>query len=112
MTRRTRKPTGSPTESSDLSESDSLRLLESDRRKLSLDVLARRTAPVELTDLAAGVAAREDDLEAADERTVDRVAVTLHHVHLPVMAELGVVDYDPDANRVESCTRRFDARLE
>jgi hypothetical protein len=40
----------------------------------------------------------------ADERskdvTVERVAVTLHHVHLPKMDDVSVVDYDPDESLV------------
>jgi hypothetical protein len=28
------------------------------------------------------------------------VAVSLHHVHLPVLEDVGVLDYDPDSHRV------------
>lgn len=30
----------------------------------------------------------------------DRIALRLHHVHLPKLAETGVIDYDPNERRV------------
>lgn len=87
-----------------LSEDERNRLLASERRRVTLDVLADRTAPVSLRDLAAAVAAHEADVRTDDE-AVERVAITLHHVHLPKLAALGVVDYDADEARVESGPR-------
>lgn len=84
----------------DLSESDRYRLLASARRRATLEVVANRPTPVELDDLARAVATREDDA-ATTEEAVRRVAVALHHNHLPRMADMGVVDYDPERQRVE-----------
>jgi hypothetical protein len=42
-------------------------------------------------------------VKAADEEFVERVKISLHHNHLPKMADLGVVEYDPDATRIDSC---------
>lgn len=86
-----------------LPESERHRVLASERRRLILDVLAERSTPVDLADLAAAVATRESDGETDGD--VDRVALTLHHVHLPKMAAHGVVGYDPDAGRIESSPR-------
>ncbi|WP_218012003.1 hypothetical protein [Natrinema sp. CBA1119] len=72
-------------------------------RRMALDILTNTTTPVDLKDLAAMIAARENDVEVADEETAERVAFFLHHSHLPKMADLGVIDYNPDASRVESC---------
>lgn len=84
----------------DLTASDRFRLLAADRRRLTLDVLEGNTSPVDLDELAAGIAAREDGIGAC-ESAVERVAVDLHHVHLPKMDDVGVVEYDPAARRVE-----------
>lgn len=92
----------------DLSESEWHRLLASKRRRLVLDVLADRTAPVDLEEVATEIAAREDDVDAADEKAIERVGFSLHHVHLPMAAEVGVIDYDRDAVRVEACPSRPD----
>lgn len=96
-------------DSDGLTESERYQLLASDRRRLTLDVLDGRTDPVDIEDLAAGIAARENGLGATDEEAIERVMIALHHSHLPKMADLGVIDYDLDANRVESCSGLLDA---
>ncbi|MDS0261065.1 hypothetical protein NDI56_16830 [Haloarcula sp. S1CR25-12] len=68
-----------------------------------LEVLAERTAPVELKVLAVAVATRENESDVFTGETLKRVASTLHHVHLPKMADFGMVDYDTNTNRIESC---------
>lgn len=149
-------------EQSDLDVSDCYRVLAVDRRRTVVDVLADRTTPVELEDLAETVATREgtgprahgdgsttpdatgsnagtpderdggtgeeypadvDDDDHADpddarsergaerepfEDAIDTTATSLHHNHLPVMDEAGLVEYDPDANRIESRSERLD----
>ncbi|ELZ27482.1 hypothetical protein C475_06170 [Halosimplex carlsbadense 2-9-1] len=84
----------------DLSADERHELLAAQRRRVALAVLAERAAPTELDDLARAVAAREGEDPPAE--AVERLAVSLHHVHLPRMDELGVVDYDPSANRVDT----------
>ncbi|WP_415378963.1 hypothetical protein [Halosimplex sp. TS25] len=76
-------------------------LLADGRRRLALAELAERAAPVALGDLAEAVAAREEDDASPPVGAVERVAVSLHHVHLPRVEDHGVIDYDPAANRVE-----------
>lgn len=95
-----------------ISETDRHRLLASEQRRMALEILKGRTAPVDLEDLAAGIAGREDGADAADEEAVEHVAVQLHHAHLPKMAELGIIDYDPDTNRIKSCPVRSDLPAE
>ncbi|WP_135365431.1 DUF7344 domain-containing protein [Halosimplex halophilum] len=83
----------------DLSADERYDLLAAERRRTVLAVLTERGAPIALDDLAAAVAAREGgDPHAA----TDRFAVSLHHVHLPRMDDLDVVDYNPATNRVEA----------
>lgn len=86
-----------------LTESEYHELLAVERRRTTLDVLESSNSPVELEELAAMVAEREINVGVPDEATVERVAITLHHSHLPKMADVGVIDYDPDSSRVESC---------
>lgn len=70
-----------------------------ERRRLTLEVLANRVGPIGLEELAAAVADRAGfDGSAA----VERVALELHHDHLPRLADRGVLDYDPDRRRVEA----------
>lgn len=84
----------------ELTPNERHRLLASEQRRLAMDAVADRTAPVELADLAAEVAEREAGTETTDE-ALDRVAAALHHTHLPKMAEAGIVDYDGAANRID-----------
>ncbi|WP_265110881.1 DUF7344 domain-containing protein [Halosolutus halophilus] len=64
-----------------------------------LDVLMNSNTPVEIGELVATVAAQEKEADVANEETVERVSVTLLHVHLPMMAELGVIEVVSDPNR-------------
>lgn len=93
-----------------LTRSECCRLLASERRRTVLAVLGGRTAPVDLRDLAREISVRGDD--AMEAGTADRVAVTLHHNHLPRMDDLGLLDYDPGANRIESCPDAGDGPIE
>ena len=79
------------------------RLFRAERARVALDVLAERTTAIDLDDLATAVAECETT-DAPDENEVQRVAISLHHRHLPKMAEADVVEYDADANRVEPLT--------
>jgi hypothetical protein len=85
-----------------LTESEYHELLAVERRRTALDILASANAPVTLEELAATVAERESGPDIPDEATIERVAITLHHNHLPKMADVGAIDYDPDTPRVES----------
>lgn len=80
-----------------LTETERHRLLAAERRRVAIDVLAERSAPVELTALATAIAAREDGVDPSDDAAVERVELTLHHSHLPKLDSFGVVDYDPDS---------------
>lgn len=67
------------------------------RRQRTLDALdALDGDRIALDDLAEAVAARE-----FDDGTVHRVANALHHVHLPKLAESGVLAYDTGDRTVE-----------
>ena len=94
-----------------LTENHRHQLLSSDRRRVALEELAEQPTPVELDELAAGIAERETSGSAVDESHVERVAISLHHNHLPKMDDLGLVDYESATNRVIERQYRSDARL-
>ena len=76
------------------------RVLAVERRRATCDALAAcDEGPIPLEALADAVASRDSDVDDGD-RAADDVATTLHHVHLPLLAEAGVLAYDADANLV------------
>lgn len=85
---------------SGLTTSERHELLAAERRRVTLDILAGRVAPVDLVEVATEVVTREDGVDAGEEAT-KRVTLSLHHIHLPKMADLGVLEYDPDSHRIE-----------
>jgi len=85
----------------ELTDGERHQLLEVRRRRVTLDCLTNRSAAVPLRELAEDVADRSAAVDADDDGAVERIAVSLHHVHLPKIADAGIVDYDPEANRVD-----------
>jgi len=83
-----------------VSESDRHRLLANERRRIALDVLELGGEAVDIEELAREVATLETAGDV-DQSIIDDVALSLHHVHLPMMNDLGVVDYDATLGRVE-----------
>ena len=78
-------------------------LLADDRRRTTLAALATLGAPVEVDDIARAVAKREAEFDHRDRESLRQLVVSLHHRHLPKIDAAGLIDYDPDRNRVESC---------
>ncbi|WP_331236472.1 DUF7344 domain-containing protein [Natronorarus salvus] len=79
-------------------------LLASARRRLALDLLAETTATLDLEEFAAGIVAREGTIPA-DSDAIERVAISLHHVHLPALADADVLEYDPERRLIEPTDR-------
>lgn len=77
-------------------------LLADERRQALIAVLASHDGPVDVNELTRAVAALEtdDDVTDAHESDLRRIRLTLHHVHLPKMADYGVISYDPDRRTV------------
>lgn len=76
--------------------------LASERRRTVLRCLQTADAPVAMADLARDVVARERDAHARDvpEEAIERVYVSLHHVHLPKLADEGYLRYDDNRTSV------------
>lgn len=87
----------SPNDQAGQSLDDVLRLLaDRTRRKLLRHLLEAEPAPVAVDDLVAALAGT-DAFDATDRRAL---AIDLHHVHLPRLADEGVVDWDPERGTV------------
>lgn len=84
-------------------------LLSDERRRVVLDILTDQSEPIELTALSGLVAAAEHDgdVDEVCPSTRERIAVSLHHIHLPKMDDFGVVEYDTDTQAVEPCMSRI-----
>lgn len=77
------------------------RVLSSERRRITLRVLVNSEAPLALRELAVMVAEREAVEDSVGEE-IDRVAIELHHNHLPRIAGVGLVQYDAESNHVDA----------
>ena len=77
-------------------------LLADARRRNAVAALREVDGGTTLGELAETTAARVDDVGRAAVTTDrrERIAVSLHHCHLPKLADAGVVEYDPDESRV------------
>lgn len=105
MSQTTDDPTDGDRTVADLTVDERYDLLTADRRRVALEVLSETGAPVDLDEVATEVAVRERGDDSPPNGVVERIAVSLHHVHLPRMADLGVVDYDTVSNRIEGARR-------
>lgn len=84
-------------------------LLAMDRRRLAMEILAGETPPTDLEALATELAAREREQGASDGTSLEHITATLHHAHLPKLAEIGVIDYDPQTHRIDPDTALMDS---
>jgi len=84
-----------------MTEGDVHRLLATERRRLAFDVLAERGGSMGVRELASVMVERERADASTDD--VRMVTIDLYHRHLPLMAELGAVEFDPRTERVEAC---------
>ncbi|MFB6165549.1 MAG: hypothetical protein ABEJ31_10360 [Haloarculaceae archaeon] len=72
-----------------------LECLASERRRAVLAVLREREGPATVADLAAALAAREDETDAA----TDQLRVALVHRYLPKLAAAELIDRDDEGIR-------------
>ena len=76
------------------------------RRRYVVESLGECQTPIAVADLAGEVATRERAAPtaeiSAEER--ERVSISLHHVHLPKLADWNVVEYDRERREVALST--------
>lgn len=90
-------------------------VLSIERRRIVLEYLLRQDGPVAVEELVDHIVAKSqslDDTQSDDLRS--QVSLSLHHVHLPKMADAGMAEYDRDRGLVESvdATRVVEPYLE
>lgn len=84
-----------------LSEDDAHRLLATERRRIALEILAAG-GPRGLEELAEELVERERHGDVT-RHAVQRAMVDLYHCHLPLMADLGAIEFDRRRKRVVGC---------
>lgn len=99
-----------PDERSSRAVDETLRILENPLRRDIIDCCASSTEQIlDIEELADTVAIARDDTDR------DELLTALHHHHLPLLAEMGVIDFDhqggqlryrPD-ERIETWLRRI-----
>jgi len=83
------------------SSTDAYDVLADERRRAALSALAERDGPFGLTELARAVVDRtEDETAAPSPDSLDRMRISLHHKHLPKIADAGLIAYDIDRKAV------------
>lgn len=84
------------------SAEDVHRVLANERRRLALAVLGHRSPPIDVRTLAEEMLELDRSGEHVPEDEVRQVALELYHRHLPMMAEVGVIDVDESGKRVDT----------
>ncbi|WP_137285602.1 DUF7344 domain-containing protein [Halorussus salinisoli] len=82
--------------------------LRNPRRQFTLAYLRQQDRHVTLTEFARKITAWEvgSSPTEIEEDQVERVRVSLHHSHLPKLADLGLVEYTDDDRHTVSATER------
>src|SRR6056297_1016004 len=85
----------------ELSRDDLFSMLRNERRREVIHYLREHEAPVDLRDLSEYIAAIENDCTPAEVtyKQRKRVQTALYQMHLPKLAEQGIVSYDRRAGR-------------
>lgn len=91
-----------------------LNVLSNARRRRALAVLARTEPPVTIRDVTNAVATGEYDapLDEVPSEAVTRIHARFTHVHVPLLVETDVIDYDPDRRRIEAVSLEIDPGAE
>ena len=81
---------------------DLVRLLGDSQKRTILTILTDTPGPISVEDLTKRLVEHDTYVLQATEYESQReqTAISLHHEHLPALAEAGVVEYDRDANLV------------
>ncbi|XVH32220.1 DUF7344 domain-containing protein [Haloferacaceae archaeon DSL9] len=81
---------------------DQLQLLCDAHNRAICDILTETEGPLHVTELADQLVAREVHIVSAAtyDQKRDNASFELHHVRLPKLAEVDLVEYDPEANLV------------
>lgn len=72
------------------------------RRRTIFDVLSHQYQPIQVETLAHDIGTREQDTTGQNvtPATVEQILISLQHVHLPMLAEADLIEYDTDEQTV------------
>lgn len=84
-----------------LNEGEVHRLLAAERRRLALEVLSDGE-PRRIEDLTEEIVRREGDEELTT-HAIKRATIDHYHSHLPLMDDLGAIEFDRRTKRIERC---------
>ncbi|MFP9058919.1 hypothetical protein ACLI4R_00135 [Natrialbaceae archaeon A-chndr2] len=89
--------------SEELTQAELFDVFSNARRRQTVRYLKRYQGTCDLAPLVEQVAAWENDTEteAVTRTQRRRVYISLYQTHLPMLEEHGIVDWDPDAHRIE-----------
>lgn len=74
------------------------RLLADEQRRLVIETLCDASGGISLSELTDEVIQRADYDETSNPK---RVRIRLHHAHLPMLDESGVIDYDWEERQID-----------
>jgi hypothetical protein len=84
-------------EIADLTATERHRLLASEQRRTLTTVLPAHSSPVDLGTLAEEIA----DRDAVGTASVEQIKQSLHHKHLPMLADMDTIAFDAKSGRIE-----------
>ena len=84
-----------------LSEGDIHNVLRNERRRLVLDFLGANGQTSTLRELSEAIAEMETGESPPPRNIRDSVYASLHQTHLPMLDDLGIIEYDQDGKTVE-----------
>ncbi len=88
--------------SESLAESEVFHILGNDRRRAIVQLLARESGHVDVSDVATEIAETESDSGSVPNNLYKSVYVSLQQTHLPQLEEDGVIEYDSDAKTIQA----------
>lgn len=94
--------TAAPDDTTDRSRSELFSVLANHHRRNVLRYLKQSGGPISVADLADELVRRETESSAAEiQEERQRLSLSLHHCHLPKLAESDLVSFDSDRKVVE-----------
>ena len=87
--------------SGSLAESEVFHILGNDRRRAIVQLLARESGQVDVSDVATEIAETESDSTPVPNNLYKSVYVSLQQTHLPQLEEDGVIEYDSEAKTIQ-----------
>lgn len=88
-------------ELSELTENERHRLLAAERRRILLTILSTSSPPMALQTLARKLAERDTTVSDVNDNIVDQMETILNRTHIPMMADMGIVESKPETNELD-----------